>query len=273
MKHVTERIIHLPFYTEGPCMDSNGTIYCTTLSGGNILQFNNTNVPHIWAKSVCPNGQYISRVDEHFVCDSKSATINRYNSKGNFLKTEMNGKCNGSKVYCPNDLLVDSTGGIYFTDSIRQDGKVGYISADGIEKIVLSGLEYPNGLVLSQDEKFLYVAESYRNRILIAALKSPGASEGYDVFTDLPSHNSGNEIDNLPDGLALDANGRLWVAHYGMQALQIISRQGVVIDSIAIPFPLVSNVFIENSILPKVLVTGGYAEPGPGALVVLSCLE
>ena len=38
-----EEIVSLPFYTEGPALDSWGNIYCSTLSGGTILKIDAEN--------------------------------------------------------------------------------------------------------------------------------------------------------------------------------------------------------------------------------------
>ena len=84
------------------------------------------------------------------------------------------------------------------------------------------------------------------------------------VFAQLPEHPSGNEQDNLPDGLALDSEGNLWVAHYGMHAIRKISPEGKLLSSINTTLPFTSNViFVDENDL---MITGGYGEPGPGAL-------
>ena len=130
----------------------------------------------------------------------------------------------------------------------------------------LTNKTHPNGIVLSEDESILYVAESYTNRILAFSLVGPGrvAEQGKRVFSDLPCHPSGEPLGNLPDGIALHPRGWLAVAHYGMGQVQILRADGVLITSLDVGMPLISNlVFIDEHTL---LVTGGYAEPGPGAV-------
>lgn len=93
----------------------------------------------------------------------------------------------------------------------------------------------------------------------------PGLEDGtYEVFADLPKHISGDQQKNLPDGLALGKNGELLVAHYGMQAVQVLSSIGALETSIDSGMLLTSNLcfLTEDSLL----VTGGHAEPGPGGL-------
>jgi gluconolactonase len=86
------------------------------------------------------------------------------------------------------------------------------------------------------------------------------------VFADLPAHPSGNEIDNLPDGMDIDSNGNLWIAHYGMGAIQVLSPEGRLLHTIDTHLPLTSNIFLTAE---KAIITGGYAEPGPGAVMII----
>jgi len=260
-----EKISDLPFYTEGPAIDSKGNVYCTTLSGRAILKIDAENKITEWAYSDCPNGQIVLADDDHLVCDVKLAAVRRFDRNGRFIKNEIEKYCAGIEVYCPNDLVTDSSGNIYFTDSVRNKGKVCFLSVNGEQNILADNLDYPNGLVLSSDQKTLYVAESYKNRIIKIILESAGNMKGrIDVFADLPTHSSGKEIDNLPDGLAMDWNENLWVAHYGMQAIHKLSPEGKLLTSIDTNMPLTSNLFFCD---PKaIVVTGGYGEPGPGGL-------
>lgn len=260
-----EKIADLPFYTEGPAIDSKGNIYCTTLAGGSILKIDAQDKITEWAQSACPNGQIILSGDEHLICDIKLGAIRRFDSHGRFVKNEVEGYCSGIPVYSPNDLVTDSDGNIYFTDSIRNKGKVCFLGIDGQQRILVGNLDYPNGLVLSYDQKVLYVAESYKNRIIKIDLESPGLAKGStNVFAELPRHHSSKEQDNLPDGLTLDNNKNLWVAHYGMQAIHKLSPKGRLLFSINTTMPFTSNlVFADERTL---IITGGYGEPGPGAL-------
>lgn len=272
-KYVTRKLLDLPYYTEGPAMGANGDLFFTTLSGRGIGKFDKEGNYSKWAEGPCPNGQIILANGEHWFCDSASSAISRYSSSGKFMEYSVQGMCAGIRVNTPNDLILDSQGNLYFTDSIRENGKVFFKGYDGAEYLLAEGIDYANGLVLSPDEKYLFVAESFRNRILRIELSAPGiARHRVEVFTKLPRHTSGEVTSNLPDGLAMDQEGRLWVAHYGMGAVQIISQQGMLLQSIETSLPLTSNLcFISDAPQIKtLLVTGGYGEPGPGAVFELT---
>lgn len=257
--------INLPWYTEGPVVDADGTIFFTTLGGGTIQAIAVDGKPRIWAYAEKPNGQLILAGGDHLVCDSGRAGIGRYDAEGRFLGFEIEKKCAGQDFSVPNDLVCDAAGGVYFTDSVRENGKVCYYAPDGTQAVVATGLHFPNGIALAADGKKLFIAESYKNRILVFGLRAPGMVDGsQDVFAELPRHLSGNMVDNLPDGIRLRQDGTLWVAHYGMQAVQVLDAQGKWVTSIPTGFRLTSNLCFHEAGL---IVTGGHSEPGPGGVI------
>jgi gluconolactonase len=274
MKHCTvTKLLDLPFYTEGPAIDTVGNYFFSALTGGFIGKIDQTGKFSKWATGTCPNGQVTLANGEHWLCDSLEPGIARYDASGTSKGFHVVGSCAGNQVTAANDLIIDSAGNLYFTDSIREDGKVFFKAIDGKELVVASGLDYPNGLVLSQDEKCLFVAESYGNRILVIELTEPGiAGKSPGVFSELPCHPSGNVIDNLPDGMAIDLQGRLWIAHYGMQAIQVLAPDGDFLFSVDTTLPLTSNLCFQQDTPSKkiLLVTGGYGEPGPGAVLLVT---
>lgn len=268
-----KKLLDLPFYTEGPAMDAHGNFYFTALTGGFIGKIDREGVYTRWSEGNCPNGQAILENGVHLFCDSREPGIAQYDSSGNFSGFLIKNSCAETSVQSPNDLVMDANGNLYFTDSVRGEGKVFFRSAAGRECVVARNIDYANGLVLSHNERFLYVAESYQNRILVVELTGPGvAGNEPRVFADLPRHKSGDVIRNLPDGLAIDTQGRIWVAHYGMQAIQVLSAEGQWLFSIDTTLPLTSNLhFVQDEQQEqKLLVTGGYGEPGPGAVLLVT---
>ena len=263
---IVTHLADLPFYTEGPAVDAANNFYCTTLKGGTIVKIDSNGTLSEWAKATCPNGQIILPNGDHLVCDSATGYVIRFDPFGKLIGNETKKIIESREVQVPNDLITDRLGNLYFTDSIRHEGKIFYLGVDGEERVFAENLDYPNGLVLSSDEKTLFVAESYTNRILQFNLDKPGyVKSEMTVLANLPSHQSGNIIDNLPDGLAMNAQGEIAVAHYGMGAFQLLSAEGLLDSTVLTGLPKTSNlIFLTETTL---LVTGGYAEPGPGALL------
>ncbi len=265
---VIHSVLNLPFYTEGPVVDEQGLVFFTTLRGGYIGRWEPGGVVQ-WARATCPNGQVIDSAGSHLVCESLSGSISGYNPDGSFRGYVVQDRFAGEAAGVPNDLVLSRQGDLYFTDSTRETGRVFCLRASGAELRIAGGIDYANGLAFSPDESRLYVAESYKNRILALDLDQEGTFGAPVIFALLPVHPGGKMTGNLPDGLAVDREGRLWIAHYGMGAVQVLSPGGEWLFSVDTQLPLTSNVaFRADEPGRKVLVvTGGYGEPGPGAVL------
>ncbi|NDC77151.1 MAG: SMP-30/gluconolactonase/LRE family protein [Chitinophagia bacterium] len=262
------RLASLDYYTEGPALDASGNIYFTTLTCGGIMRLTPGGLLSEWARTNCPNGQIILPDGDHLVCDSRSGRVKRISPDGRAVTDASSTGADASRLLVPNDLVMDPNGYLYFTDSVRHVGYICCVGPDGRQWHVAEGLDYPNGIALSADGGWLYVAESHRNRILRFRLRSPGVAEGgYEVFADLPSNPNGDPVGNLPDGIAFNSAGQLAVAHYGMQRVQLLSPEGILLGSYDSGMPCTSNVFFTDD--HTLLVTGGYGEPGPGALFLM----
>jgi len=264
------------FYTEGPGLDAVGNLYFTTITGGKIMKLTPEEELEEWASCGYPNGQRILPNGDHLVCDCKRSEVIRFSAEGKQIKVEAGGSIEELPVNLPNDLAVDGENGFYFTDSTRHNGKVFYVSFDGTKNVVAHSLDYPNGIVLTPDKKALLVAESHKNRIISIPLQEAGVTRRrIEVFVNLPQNPKPLDLNNLvatgnlPDGLALDADGNLWIAHYGMQALQVVSPSGELITSIDTGIPATSNLCFSLD-YKKVFVTGGKNEPGPGLIHTLT---
>ncbi|MCD2422542.1 SMP-30/gluconolactonase/LRE family protein [Niabella pedocola] len=256
--------LQLPFYTEGPVADAGGNLYVTNLQGGQILRIGKDGTVDEWARSSCPNGQMIAANGDHLICDSVEACVKRFDQHGRFRAAAIAGRVGHYNITCPNDLVSDGNGGFFFTDSVRHTGVVVHVDRSGSARLIAEQLDYPNGIVLDHKRRRLYIAESYQNRIVMINLQQhTGAA---DVFCNLPQHPSLQETANLPDGLALDSYGNLWVAHYGMSCIWKIDPGGSHQEKMDTDILLTSNVFLNND---RVLITGGQAEPGPGYVRII----
>jgi len=262
------RLASLDHYTEGPALDASGNIHFTTLTGGGIMRLTPDGLLSEWARVDCPNGQLILPDGDHLVCDSRAGRVVRISSDGRSVSQASSEEHHAGHSLVPNDLVMDARGYLYFTDSVRHVGCICCVGPDGRQWHVADGLDYPNGIALSHDGRWLYVAESHRNRILRFRLRSPGVAEGgCEVFADLPTHPGGDPVGNLPDGIAFNAAGQLAVAHYGMQRVQLLSPEGSLIGSFDSGMPCTSNVCFTDE--TTIVVTGGHGEPGPGAVFLL----
>ena len=144
----------------------------------------------------------------------------------------------GQPLMRPNDLVVDSKDGIYFTDPgtnppIRKPA-VHYIKPDGQVIQVAEDIERPNGIVLSPDEKVLYVANTNGEFVLAFDIQPDGTVRNRRDFGRLEGvRPTETGLRSGADGLAIDSTGRLYVA--STVGVQVFGPQGEHLGTISIP--------------------------------------
>jgi gluconolactonase len=120
----------------------------------------------------------------------------------------------GTRFDALNDLVIDRRGGIYFTDSAG----VYYLSPTGALTKVTADIRNPNGIELSPDEKTAYANDKDGLYLLAYDVKADGTLANrrnfgkYKSLT-VPGHKDPRLAeDNGADGLAVDNDGRVYVA-------------------------------------------------------------
>jgi gluconolactonase len=255
------KIAEVPGYCEGIVFDRAGVGYVSDTQHGTIYSVTTDGKTTVWAKTTAPNGHKILRDGTHLVCD-KGAVLH-LDAAGKRLPDASN-ECEGKPLRAPNDLTIDPQGGFYFTDpggSNRQNpiGTVHYVDPQGRTHLVASGLAFPNGVVLRPEGKTLLVGESERNRVLAYPVVAPGKLGPQQVFANLPAK-QGDQIENAPDGMALDEDGNLFVAHYGMHTVQVLSPEGRLLRSYPGGNLTTSNVAFSGPNMDQLFITGALAD-------------
>jgi gluconolactonase len=257
------KVAEVPGYTEGVVIDREGAVYISDVYNGNIYRIGSDGAARVWAHTGAPNGHKILPDGTHLVCDGKERAVLRLDSAGKIMdkaSTESDGK----PLRAPNDLTLDPRGGFYFTDpggSNLQNpiGTVHYVDARGKTHLVAGGLAFPNGIALSPDGRTLFVGESNHNRILSYNINAPGKVGRMRVFANLPTR-EGEQIANEPDGICFDAAGNLYVAHYGMRQVQVLSPKGKLLRRYAAGNLTTSNVAFGGARMDTLYVTGALGD-------------
>ena len=144
-------------------------------------------------------------------------------------------KFEGAGYGRPKDLVIDKKGGVYFTDQlgIFADGigpGVYYVRPDGRTIKIATDISRPSGIMLSPDEKTLYVTDSVGTFIKMFDVQPDGNARNGRNFAEAyerrPTH-------SLADGLAVDAAGRLYAATY--LGVLVFSPKGEQLGRIRIP--------------------------------------
>ena len=260
---VPVKVVEVPGYSEGVVVGRDGAIYVSDVYHGTIYRVRPDGAAEVWARTGAPNGHKILPDGTHLVCDGSQRAVLRLDRAGKVIGKAASEQ-DGKPLRAPNDLTLDAAGGFYFTDpggSSRENpiGTVHYVDAGGRTHLVAAGLAFPNGIALRPDGRTLLVGESGRNRILSYALVAPGKAAAMRVFADLPAKGDG-QIANEPDGMCLDAAGNLYVAHYGMRRVQVLSPAGKLLRSYAAGNLTTSNVAFGGPRMDQLYVTGALGE-------------
>ena len=214
-------------FPEGPAFDRNGNLFVVDVETGDISKISpEGRVKTFLNTGGSPNGAKFHANGDLYVADRKKGIIAI--SPDGEIRVIVD-HYQGKKFNGPNDLIFDSKGNLYFTDPHGSSaenpfGCVYRVLSGGEMTCLASGLAFPNGLVLSRDERYLFVANTRKNRVLRYVLDPPVRSY---IFSQL----SGGWG---PDGMAFDVAGNLYVAHYGGGDVLIVNPKGDIIERVPI---------------------------------------
>ena len=145
----------------------------------------------------------------------------------------------------PNDLVADRKGGIYFTDPggypppgefLTHIPAVFYIRPDGSVIRIADDIPRPNGIILSPDEKTLYVANTLGAFVVAFDVQPDGSVRNQRNFARLAGIAMTNRgVRSGADGLAVDEAGRVYVT--STIGVQVFSAEGRHLGTIPIGNP------------------------------------
>jgi gluconolactonase len=197
-----------------------------TSGGGHIYRRDREGQQTIYRENAGTNGLLFDRAGRLVMCQSSQRRVARLDVNGNL--TVLADSYDGKRFNQPNDLTIDTKGRIYFSDPKYGDrGSIELFDAagraiEGVYRIDLDGkvtriitheVDRPNGLVVTPDDKYLYVADNNNNTVG-GARKLWRFNLNADGTVDFATQNLIHDWKTTrgPDGLKLDSAGRLFVA-------------------------------------------------------------
>ncbi|TXK72237.1 SMP-30/gluconolactonase/LRE family protein [Paenibacillus sp. N3.4] len=207
-----------------------------------------------------PNGLIFDANGNLIVTDVKKGLLS-INPSGSIevLADQVDGK----PIYLANELDIAKDGAIYFSDTSNY-GSVTFkemaenkphgrlLKYDPKTKqttVLLEGLYFANGVVLSADEDFVLVAESYHYQLTRYWLKGPKKGTS-DIFAD--------NLAGFPDNVTRDEQGHFWV--------------GIFTTRLSFVDQMHSNPWLASTMakIPQSLLNGASAPAKHGLAVELS---
>jgi len=225
-------------FTEGPAKAPDGTIYFTDIPANRIYQLSTEGKMTVFLEpSGHCNGLMVTADGTLYACsmDGQVIKIDRSTKQVTPLASEYQGK----RFNAPNDLVIDQSGGIYFTDPHyrapdplpQKTTAVYYRSPEGKVTRLLDDLNAPNGVILSPDEDTLYVIPSQQSEMMAYPVKAPGKLGTGKVFCHLKQ--KAGQTGRGGDGLTVDTQGNLYIT--SALGLQVYSPQGKLLGVVEFP--------------------------------------
>ena len=153
----------------------------------------------------------------------------------------------GQRFNKPNDLWIDPSGGIYFSDPAYgtkpvQDGEhVYYLAPDRTLIRVIDTMVRPNGLVGTPDGKTLYVADHGASQVYVYDINENGTLSNARLF-----------VTKACDGMTLDNQGNVYITNESN--VLVYSMNGDLIETIVVGGQ-VTNVCFGDSSLSTLYIT------------------
>jgi gluconolactonase len=265
-------------FTEGPTADAEGNVFFTDQVNNRIMKLGfDGKLSTFRQPANYANGLVFDPEWRLLACESgDKATGTPPRVTRNDLKNGnseiLAEKYHGKNLVAPNDVTFDGKGRIYFSDKPATntgEGGVYRIDPDGRVTRILAPpeIQVPNGLVISPDDKILYLVEANpgdKGARMIRAydLQADGSVSNMRVFHNFYPGRSG-------DGMSIDVQGNLYVAA-GLHrrrgtsetldtkpGIHVFAPSGKLLAFIPIPEDVVTNCAFGGADLKTLYVTAG----------------
>ena len=221
---VNRRGLPADSFLEGPSFDRDGNLYIVDIPYGRIFRISPAGeFTLVTEYDGEPNGLKIARDGRIVITDYRHGLMTLDPASGEV--TSMLERRWSERFKGVNDLVFAGNGDIYFTDQGQTGmhdptGRVYRLCVDGALDQIVNNVPSPNGLVLNGSEHVLYVAATRGNAIWRIPLMPDGTASKVGIFIQLSGSLGG------PDGLAMDEQDNLVIAHAGLGTVWIFSRLG-----------------------------------------------
>ncbi len=271
-------------FLEGPAADAAGNLFFSDIINNRILKMTPAGVVSIFREdSGRTNGNTFDALGRLISCEGAEQGPG---GRRRLVRTDMTtgditvltDRYEGKRYNSPNDVCVDPTGRIWFTDPYYGDDlgslemgveAVYRIELDGSVNRILAPpqMERPNGLAITPDGKTLYLVDSNAKpggarKIWAFALGADGTPRDRRLVFDFGKGRGG-------DGMRLDRRGNLWIAagiqiprHAGENpdvppGVYVVSPGGKLLGRIPIPEDVTTNLAFGGPDRKTLYVTSG----------------
>lgn len=229
-------------FTEGPACAPDGTMYFTDVPGGTIQRIDAQGAQIASKAAKQPFGLFFAKDGTLFCTDGGEQRIIAIDLTKNETRVVCDKGPGGAKLGKVNDLVLDRTGGIWFTAPVigrKRDGSapdaVYFVPVEGGEAVQVvrdDKVVAPNGVHLSPDGKQLYVLPYLSLGMMSYPIEGPGKLGAGKVLYSIPS---GTRETLGGDGLTVDTKGNIFITVPARSAIFVLSPEGKPLGMIRVP--------------------------------------
>lgn len=221
---------------EGPRTDAENNLYFTDIRGGCVYRRHADGTIETLVTDRPMIGGLALHADGGFVMSGP--TVAHWRNGEVRVLLERDG------VSSFNDIQPDDQGRVYAgairssLDDLKAEkvpGECYRIGPGGVVDELYGGIEVSNGIGMSPDRRTLYHVDSTTKGIWVHDLAADGSVSNR-------RHIARSVFERgIPDGMCVDADGNLWVAHVGGRRVVKLSPTGDELDQIAVPAKWVTS--------------------------------
>ncbi len=208
------------------------------------------------------NGNTYDRQGRLITCEHAASRVTRTEHDGSL--TVLASHYDGKELNSPNDVVITSSGAIYFSDPTF--GRMAYygvlrepqLDVRGVYRLdpetrelalLVDDFDQPNGLTFSLDERRLFVNDTMRAHVRVFDVDADGSLGNGRVWAELTGERGG-----LADGMKIDSGGNLYTA--GPGGVQVFAPDATCLGVIHVPQG-VANFTWGGADLRSLFVTAG----------------
>ena len=221
---VNRRGLPADSFIEGPSFDRDGNLYIVDIPYGRVFRIDPSGAFTLVTEyDGEPNGLKIAKDGRIIITDYRNGLM-QLDPKSGQVTTLLDRRWS-ERFKGVNDLVFANNGDLYFTDQGQTGlhdptGRVYRLRTTGELDLIVGNVPSPNGLVLNGAEHILYVAATRGNSIWRIPLMPDGTASKVGIFVQLSGGLGG------PDGLAMDMEDNLAIAHAGLGTVWLFNRIG-----------------------------------------------